>query len=322
MRNLSQNLLSGPLADVFSRLENLIMRVGAALAVIGAAVFIAVWTHQSPISAPQGALAAQYDTLDSSCSDSPPLIFSWQLPPAPTMTLKMSKGRSFSNKFKIPIRAKLYTVAELQLATSNFSPVNLLVFAYRADIPDGQTTKEEQLPMEEEEGESGDVGTEEEQLSGGVADQSEVAEPAPDVGNEIREEEGDAPDVNNEMGEEEGESGDVGTEEEQLSGGVADQSEVAEPAPDVDNEIGEEEGDAPDVNNEMGEEEGDAPDVDNEMGEEEGDAPVVDNENHQDFHGDEDGEPNRYQLCLLIGIFLYSVSLVYLGIIFSIAPNR
>ncbi|KAK4343758.1 hypothetical protein RND71_036852 [Anisodus tanguticus] len=109
-----------------------IMVVGAVMTVIGAAVFIALGTRRSPkqtlnsisslqslpISAPQGSLAAQYDSPDSSSSDSPPLISSWQLPPAATMTLKMSKRRSFFKKCKIPICAKLYTVAELQLATS------------------------------------------------------------------------------------------------------------------------------------------------------------------------------------------------------------
>ncbi|MCD9641701.1 hypothetical protein HAX54_028089 [Datura stramonium] len=63
------------------------------------------------------------------------------MPPAPTMTLKMSK--KFLEVQKIPICAKLYTMAELQLATSNFSPVNLLGegtlgSVYRADFPDGQ----------------------------------------------------------------------------------------------------------------------------------------------------------------------------------------
>ncbi|PHT52921.1 Protein STRUBBELIG-RECEPTOR FAMILY 2 [Capsicum baccatum] len=138
-----------------------IMVVGAVMTVIGAAVFIAVRTHRSrkqtldslrgslsslqslPISASQGSLDAQYNSPDSSCSNSPPLISSWQLPPAPTMTLKMSNRRSFSKKCKIPICAKVYTVAELQLATNNFSPVNLLGegtlgSVYRADFPDGQ----------------------------------------------------------------------------------------------------------------------------------------------------------------------------------------
>ncbi|KAL3373034.1 hypothetical protein AABB24_005174 [Solanum stoloniferum] len=138
-----------------------IMVVGAVMTVIGAAVFIAVRTHRStkqtldsiggslsslqslPISASQGSLVAEYDRPDSSSSDSPPLISSWQLPPAPTMTIKMSNRRSFSKKCKIPICAKLYAVADLQLATSNFSPNNLLGegtlgSVYRADFPDGQ----------------------------------------------------------------------------------------------------------------------------------------------------------------------------------------
>lgn len=98
-----------------------------------------------------GPLAAQYDSPDSSSSDSPPLISSWQLPPAPTMTLKMSKRRSFSKKCKIPICAKHYTVAELQLATSNFSLGNLLGegtlgSVYRADFPDGQVYPSSDFP--------------------------------------------------------------------------------------------------------------------------------------------------------------------------------
>ncbi|KAJ8564480.1 hypothetical protein K7X08_000940 [Anisodus acutangulus] len=92
-----------------------IMVVGAVITVVGAAVFISLRTLRSrkqtldsisslqslPISAPQGSLAAQYDSPDSS------------------------------------------SMAELQLSTSNFSPVNLLGegtlgSVYRADFPDGQ----------------------------------------------------------------------------------------------------------------------------------------------------------------------------------------
>ncbi|KAL3534204.1 hypothetical protein ACH5RR_002665 [Cinchona calisaya] len=73
---------------------------------------------------------------------SPPGIKSWHLPPVHTKTMKVSK-RSFSKMSKIPISAKLYTLAELQLATNSFSEENLLGHGslgsvYRAELAEGE----------------------------------------------------------------------------------------------------------------------------------------------------------------------------------------
>ncbi|KAH0641742.1 hypothetical protein KY290_033352 [Solanum tuberosum] len=115
------------------------MKIGSLTTVTGEQELIRDWTRKQTldsmsslqsllISASQGSLAAQYDSLHFASSS---LIFSWQ----------MSKITSFNCKI-IPVCAKLYIVA-----TSNFSLVNLFgegtrVFVYRADIPHG---KEEQF---------------------------------------------------------------------------------------------------------------------------------------------------------------------------------
>ncbi|GAA0161535.1 hypothetical protein LIER_17825 [Lithospermum erythrorhizon] len=75
--------------------------------------------------------------------NSPSTIAPWHLPPVRTRTMKVTKRKSFSSKPKIPISAKLYTVAELQFATNCFSEKNLLGegslgAVYRAEFPDGQ----------------------------------------------------------------------------------------------------------------------------------------------------------------------------------------
>ncbi|KAK3026793.1 hypothetical protein RJ639_040271 [Escallonia herrerae] len=78
-----------------------------------------------------------------SIRNSPPLIAPSQLPPLCTKIVRVSRRRSFSRKCRIPIGAKLYTVAELQLATNYFSEENLLGegslgSVYKAEFPDGQ----------------------------------------------------------------------------------------------------------------------------------------------------------------------------------------
>ncbi|KAA8517003.1 hypothetical protein F0562_017179 [Nyssa sinensis] len=74
---------------------------------------------------------------------SPPVVAPRQMPPNRIRTDKMYRRRSFSKKYKIPISARLYTVAELQSATNNFSEENFLGdgslgSVYRAEFPDGQ----------------------------------------------------------------------------------------------------------------------------------------------------------------------------------------
>lgn len=75
--------------------------------------------------------------------EAPPAFKFWHLPPVnQTKSVKVPR-RSFSRKHGIPISAKLYTVAELQLATNNFNEGNLLGegslgSVYRGKLPDGQ----------------------------------------------------------------------------------------------------------------------------------------------------------------------------------------
>ncbi|CAK9159338.1 unnamed protein product [Ilex paraguariensis] len=74
--------------------------------------------------------------------NSPPMIAPRHLPPIRTRTVRVSR-RSFSKKLKIPIFARLYTVAELQSATNSFSEESLLGegslgSVYRAEFPNGQ----------------------------------------------------------------------------------------------------------------------------------------------------------------------------------------
>lgn len=80
---------------------------------------------------------------------SPPLTFiSRPIVTARNVRLeKMSSRRSFSKKPRIPSNVKLYTVAELQLATNSFSEENLLGegslgSVYKAVFPDGQVLPE------------------------------------------------------------------------------------------------------------------------------------------------------------------------------------
>ncbi|KAI3471548.1 hypothetical protein Pfo_028198 [Paulownia fortunei] len=70
-----------------------------------------------------------------------PMITPSRLPPVRTKTLKVSRRKSFSRS-KMPIGAKVYTIAELQIATSSFSEEYLigegsLGSVYRAEFPDG-----------------------------------------------------------------------------------------------------------------------------------------------------------------------------------------
>lgn len=77
----------------------------------------------------------------TSAFSSSPMITPSRLPPIRTKTLKVSKRKSFSRN-RVQINAKVFTIAELQLATNSFSEENFigqgsLGSVYRADFPDG-----------------------------------------------------------------------------------------------------------------------------------------------------------------------------------------
>ncbi|KAF3442623.1 hypothetical protein FNV43_RR16539 [Rhamnella rubrinervis] len=73
-----------------------------------------------------------------------PILGRRRIPPAYHSRIEKTAGRrSFSKNCKFPVRAKLYTVAELQSATNSFSEANLLGegslgSVYKAEFPDGQ----------------------------------------------------------------------------------------------------------------------------------------------------------------------------------------
>ncbi|KAD5317539.1 hypothetical protein E3N88_17485 [Mikania micrantha] len=65
------------------------------------------------------------------------------IPPVRTKVVKVNRRRSFAKKSKMRIGAKLYAVAELELATNNFNQTNFLGegslgSVFRAEFPDGQ----------------------------------------------------------------------------------------------------------------------------------------------------------------------------------------
>ncbi|GJW72734.1 protein STRUBBELIG-receptor family 2, partial [Tanacetum coccineum] len=65
------------------------------------------------------------------------------VPSVRTKVVRVNRRRSFAKKSRVPIGAKLYTVAELELTTNNFGRSNFLGegsigTVYKAEFPDGQ----------------------------------------------------------------------------------------------------------------------------------------------------------------------------------------
>ncbi|XP_075516180.1 protein STRUBBELIG-RECEPTOR FAMILY 2-like [Primulina tabacum] len=135
---------------------------GCTLVAVFAAVFVVIHYHRShekavgemgscegsarnrAISTVQGtdlwSMAAE-DSPHISGFSSSPLITPSRLPPIRTKTMKVPKRKGLSGG-KMPVTAKVYSLGELQLATSSFSRENLigegsLGSVYRAEFPDG-----------------------------------------------------------------------------------------------------------------------------------------------------------------------------------------
>ncbi|XP_057505840.1 protein STRUBBELIG-RECEPTOR FAMILY 2 isoform X1 [Actinidia eriantha] len=97
--------------------------------------------HSLPLSTAKDYFDAQESPRISNMG-SPSVAAPKRIPPTQTRTDRMSR-RSFSKKLKIPISAKVYTLAELQSATNGFSEQHLLGegslgSVYKADFPNGQ----------------------------------------------------------------------------------------------------------------------------------------------------------------------------------------
>lgn len=81
----------------------------------------------------------EYSIAERSLVNSPARIRPWHLPLVHTKVFKVTR-RSFFENLKIPMSAKLYSVAEIQLATKGFGETKLLGqrslgFIYRAELP-------------------------------------------------------------------------------------------------------------------------------------------------------------------------------------------
>ncbi|KAL6575866.1 hypothetical protein OROHE_000337 [Orobanche hederae] len=151
LRNLGHNFLTGPLDDVLHGLENLKLIASNLIRIFdkphrffqnnqftGSVIFLA---NLSLFTCVDFTLMSVHDSPHMSAFNSSPMIISSRLPPIRAKTLKVSRRKSFS-KSKTVIGAKTYTVAELQIATNNFSEENLigegsLGSVYRAEFPDG-----------------------------------------------------------------------------------------------------------------------------------------------------------------------------------------
>ncbi|KAL6563147.1 hypothetical protein OROHE_005734 [Orobanche hederae] len=164
--NLGHNFLTGPLDDVLNGLENLklmdlsfnsftgelptsfgsltnLTGVFAEYQFTGSVIFLA---NLSLCTCVDFTSMSVHDSPYMSAFSSSPMITPSRLPPIRTKTLKVSRRKSFS-KSKTIISAKAYTVAELQIATNNFSEANLigegsLGSVYRAEFPDGMYARD------------------------------------------------------------------------------------------------------------------------------------------------------------------------------------
>ncbi|XP_076892982.1 protein STRUBBELIG-RECEPTOR FAMILY 2-like [Bidens hawaiensis] len=98
--------------------------------------------HSLPLSTSRDCLSdAHEESLEFSVINSPSGLRRFR--PAHTRFVKVNRRRSFAKKIRAPIGAKLYTVAELELATNSFNRTNFLGegslgSVFRAEFPDGQ----------------------------------------------------------------------------------------------------------------------------------------------------------------------------------------
>ncbi|XP_050383232.1 protein STRUBBELIG-RECEPTOR FAMILY 2 isoform X2 [Argentina anserina] len=81
-----------------------------------------------------------------------PILLPRRLPPVYHSRIEKSRRKSFSDKYRFPVRIKLYTVAELQSATNSFMEENFLGqgslgSVYKAEFPDGQISVVKNIKM-------------------------------------------------------------------------------------------------------------------------------------------------------------------------------
>ncbi|XP_044499367.1 protein STRUBBELIG-RECEPTOR FAMILY 2 [Mangifera indica] len=129
---------------------------GVALIATCAALFTAIRISRARIlrrkSLEKYSSTAPEDSPQILAATSPFYLGPRRMPPVRTLRTETTCRRSFSTTYKLPPIAKLYTVAELQSATNNFSEEKLLGqgslgYVYKAEFPDGQTLAVKNINM-------------------------------------------------------------------------------------------------------------------------------------------------------------------------------
>ncbi|CAA7026859.1 unnamed protein product [Microthlaspi erraticum] len=109
--------------------------------------------YSLPVSTGQEFLVGTEDGQRMKRVQPPPVTLLRHIPPPPVRIDKSARRKkSFSVTCQYPAYAKLFTAAELQLATNSFSEENLLGegplgSVYRAKLPDGQFAAVRNIPM-------------------------------------------------------------------------------------------------------------------------------------------------------------------------------
>ncbi|CAN7036461.1 unnamed protein product [Brassica oleracea var. botrytis] len=109
-------------------------------------------TYTLPVSTGREFSAAPEDNPQMKRIRPPPVPQLRRVPPPPVRIDKPAGRKSFSASCQYPAYAKLFSAAELQLATDGFSEENLLGegpigSVYRAKLPDGQFAAVRNIPM-------------------------------------------------------------------------------------------------------------------------------------------------------------------------------
>ncbi|XP_062112147.1 protein STRUBBELIG-RECEPTOR FAMILY 2 isoform X2 [Humulus lupulus] len=100
--------------------------------------------HSLPVTAVRDSSPAEAEESPQILTFRSPILGPRRMPPIyNSRTQKTSKRKSVTRKHGFPMRAKLFTIADLQSATNSFSETNLLGegslgSVYKAEFPDGQ----------------------------------------------------------------------------------------------------------------------------------------------------------------------------------------
>ncbi|PON52229.1 Tyrosine-protein kinase [Parasponia andersonii] len=110
-------------------------------------------THSLPVTAARDRSPAHTEESPQILTFRSPILGPRRMPPVyHSRTQKMSRRKSFTRKYGLPGRAKLFTIADLQSATNSFSEANLLGegslgSVYKADFPNGQVLAVKNINM-------------------------------------------------------------------------------------------------------------------------------------------------------------------------------